>query len=103
MFKTREKDARVPQLVLRDNVIAYEVPLERGDTALASPHVRIVDCADNTILWFGAAPFPGPLPDTLQDCFAVVSGPAAEARWRELRQQWIAAHPQVARLAGEPG
>jgi hypothetical protein len=98
LFKTRNKDARVPKVVLRDNVIAYEVPRDRGSTALGSPHLRVTECANNTILWFGQGAFPGPIPDDLRGCFAVITGAEAERRWAALRQQWIGAHPEVARL-----
>ena len=98
LLKTRNKDARVPKLVLRDNVIAYEVPHDRGSTAFEAAHVRITECADNTILWFGEERFPGPVPDELSGCLTIVTGAAARRRWAALRQQWIDAHPEVARL-----
>jgi hypothetical protein len=88
----------VPKLVLRDNVIAYEVPRNRGSTALRSAHVRITECANNTILWFGHNQFPGPIPNDLSDCFTTVTGADAKRRWETMRQQWIDAHPESARL-----
>jgi hypothetical protein len=98
LLKTRKKDARVPELVLRDNVIAFEVPRDRGSTALRSAHVRVTECANNTILWFGEDPFPGPVPNDLSACFTIVTGAEAERRWAALRQRWIDAHSEVARL-----
>ncbi len=98
LFKTREKDGRVPRLVFRDNVVAYEVPYSRGTTTIGSAHVRITDCANNTILWFGTQRFPGPIPDDLRSCFTIVTGAEAVRRWAELRERWIGAHPDIARL-----
>jgi hypothetical protein len=98
LLKTRKQDARVPKLVLRDNVIAYEVPRDRGSTALRAAHVRITECANNIILWFGDGKFPGPIPDDLSGCFTIATGAAAQRRWATLRQRWIDAHPEVARL-----
>ena len=50
------------------------------------------------ILWFGEDPFPGPIPDNLQESFPILTGAEAERRWAALRQQWIDPHPEVFRL-----
>ena len=100
LIKTRGRDERVSQLVLRDNVLAFEAPAgnRRLDTKFNGPHVQIVDCANNTILWLGSGSFPGDLPAGWEDCFTVISGGEAQERWDRLRQQWIDAHPEIPRL-----
>ena len=97
IWKTRS-NAGVPKVVLRDNVIAFEVPRDRGVTSLTGANVDIIECANNTILWLGSGSFPGALPSGGEDCFRIVTGSQAQERWRELRQRWIDDHPNVARL-----
>jgi hypothetical protein len=99
----RESPVRVPRMVLRDNVVAYEVPgwwRGRGapPTSLKTGKVRVTECSNNTILWFGDGSFPGPIPDALSSCFKIVTGKAARDQWTSLRQQWIDAHPDIPRL-----
>jgi hypothetical protein len=99
-IKTRGRDDRVPMLVLRDNVLAFEEPAgnRKLDTRFNGAHVRIVDCANNTILWLGSGSFPGSLPNDREDCFTVIAGSEAQERWHSLRRQWIDAHPDMPRL-----
>lgn len=100
LIKTRSRDGRVPKLALRDNVLAFEPPPgnRRLQTKFDGPHVEIVDCANNTILWFGSGSFPGSLPRGWEHCFTVISGSEAQERWDGLRQQWIDAHLEIPRL-----
>jgi hypothetical protein len=100
LFKTRGRDGRVPKLVMRDNVLAFEPPAAGRtlDTRFNGPHVEIVDCANNTILWLGTGSFPGSLPDDWEDCFTVIGGSEAQERWDRLRQEWIDAHQGIPRL-----
>jgi hypothetical protein len=44
-----------------------------------------------------------PGPDDLSDCFTIVTGADAERRWAALRQHWIDALPEVARLRETQG
>lgn len=99
-FKTRGRDDRVPAIIMRDNVLAFEVPAERSsvNAHLYGPHVRITDCANNTLLWFGEGSFPDRLPAEWEACFTIITGSEARERWDRLRQEWIDAHPGVARL-----
>jgi hypothetical protein len=100
LIKTRGRDDRVPKLVVRNNVLAFEAPTEgrKLQTKFKGSHVDIVDCANNTILWLGSGPFPGTLPDDWEDCFTVIGGSEAQQRWDRLRAQWIDAHPAIPRL-----
>jgi hypothetical protein len=100
VIKTRGGDDRVPNLVMRHNVLAFDEPPggRKLQTKFNGRHVRIVDCANNTILWLGSGPFPGDLPAGREDCFTVISGSDAQERWETLRQQWIDAHPEIPRL-----
>jgi hypothetical protein len=97
VWKTRS-GAGVPKIVLRDNVIAFEAPRNRGVTSLTGVNVNIVECANNTILWLGPGAFPGEPPSGMQDCFRILTGTLGEERRRDLRRQWIADHPDIARL-----
>jgi len=99
-FKTRRRDARVPQLIMRDNVLAFEVPPGRRKMSVNfnGPHIRVIDCSNNTILWFGTGSFPAHLPSGWDECFTIISGDEAKQRWQELRQQWIDAHSEIPRL-----
>jgi hypothetical protein len=100
VFKTRGRDGRVPKLVMRNNVLAFEKPAEgrKLQTRFNGPHVEIVDCANNTILWLGSGSFPGSLPDDWEECFTIIGGSEAQERWDRLRMQWIDAHPDIPRL-----
>ena len=100
LIKTRGRDEHVSQLAMRDNVLAFEAPARNREvqTEFNGPHVRIVECANNTILWLGPGSFPGELPAGWEDCFTVISGSEAQQRWDGLRQQWIDAHPEIPRL-----
>jgi hypothetical protein len=99
-FKGAGRDDRFPKIVMRDNVLAFEAPAEnrKVNRSFDGRYLDIVDCANNTILWFGPDPFPDILPDDWEDCFTVISGSEARQRWGGLRQQWIDAHPEVPRL-----
>jgi hypothetical protein len=97
LWKTRGR-AGVPKIVLRDNVFAFEARRNRGVTSLTGVNVDIIECANNTILWLGPGAFPGELPSGMQDCFRILTDSLAVERWRDLRRQWIADHPDIARL-----
>jgi hypothetical protein len=99
-IKTRGGDGRVPMLAMRNNVLAFDAPAgsRRLQTKFNGPHVEMVDCANNTILWLGAGSFPGVLPDGWEECFTIISGSEAQERWDTLRRQWIDAHPDIPRL-----
>jgi len=99
-FKTQKRDGRLPSIVLRDNVRAFEVSpgRRRLGARFNCPHIRIADCANNTILWFGSGSFPADLPSGWDACFTIISGDEAKERWQTLRQQWIDAHPDIPRL-----
>jgi hypothetical protein len=85
---------------MRDNVLAFEVPADgrKVNTYFNGPYVRLTDCANNTILWFGSGSFPEPLPDGWEDCFTIITGSEARERWNTLRQEWIDRHPDIPRL-----
>ena len=99
-FKGFRRDDRVPKIVMRNNVLAFEVPSgnRKLHTDLGGPNTDIVDCENNTILWFGSGSFPDSLPYGQEDCFTVITGSEAQERWDALRQQWIDAHPDIPRL-----
>ena len=90
VFKTREKDARVPKLVLRDNVIAYEVPVHRRSTQLwspPSPVCRVRRQARSS----GSArtTFPARLPGAQRLLQRHHRREIPAARFGELRERWI--------------
>jgi hypothetical protein len=103
-LKTRAGDGRVPSFVLRNNVLAFEAPAGRRAVAARfnGSHVRITDCANNTILWLGPGSFPERLPSGWEECFTIISGDEARQRWETLRQQWIDAHPDIPSLEPAP-
>jgi len=99
-FKTRGRDGRVPAIIMRNNVLAFEVPAgsRKVSANFNGAHIRITDCANNTILWLGSGSFPEWLPEGWEDCFTIITGTEAQERWNLLRQEWIDAHPDIARL-----
>lgn len=100
LFKGSGRDDRFPSIVMRDNVLAFEAPpgTRKVYTGLNGRYLDLVDCANNTVLWFGADGFPDHLLDGWEDCFTVITGSEAQKRWNTLRQEWIDAHPDLPRL-----
>jgi hypothetical protein len=104
LFKVQPDDEDdIPQIVLRDNVIAY---MPSGAKNTLKSLGRIADhqstlpsqCSNNTILWLGSGPFPYSIPPNLRKCFSVIVGSQAQQRWEHERQAWIDAHPDIPRI-----
>jgi membrane-bound inhibitor of C-type lysozyme len=99
-FKVRQGDVdknKVPQLILRDNVFAFEEQGTRNPVFIGA-HVPVTECSNNTILWFGSGSFPKEIPKDLKNCFTIVTGSQAQQQWDTLRQEWIDDHPNITRI-----
>jgi hypothetical protein len=92
-----------PQLVVNNSIIALTnddpARYDRWRTGWA----KIKSCYNNQFLWLPDAPFPPtstfPKPPP---CFTIKTGAAARTIWNQARTAWIARHPEVARVAGDP-
>jgi hypothetical protein len=99
-FKVRQDDVdakKVPKIVFRDNIFAFEAQGTRNPLFIGS-HVPVTECSNNTILWFGSGSFPKEIPSSLESCFTVLTGSQAKQRWEQERQQWIDSHSDIPRL-----
>ena len=90
----------VPKFVFKDNVFAFGPKGNGAVWFLDASKVRITECANNTVLWLGEGRFPaaGTIPSKWKGCFKIVTGSKARTQWTKLRDQWIAAHPDVPKL-----
>ncbi|RST31435.1 hypothetical protein HMF7854_11735 [Sphingomonas ginkgonis] len=97
-----KSDERSPRLRVRHSIIAIEAA-----TTTTFPHSwrlgwsKLVDPADNWLLWLGDGPFPSALPQPPAG-FRLLSGEQARLFWAKARQGWIDCHPQLARLPNDP-
>jgi hypothetical protein len=104
LFKVQRKsEDALPQVILRDNVIAYAPSgaknnLKSLGRIAARQSTFTSQCSNNTILWLGSGPFPYEIPNNVRECFNIIVGIEAQQRWQQERQAWIDAHPDIARI-----
>lgn len=87
---------RSPQMVIRDTVFRADAVPYNGSLTLGGfdhdldpatePLSYLDDCSDNTMVWLGAGPFPGTLPD----CFTLTTDPTV---WDDAVADWHATRP----------
>jgi len=92
-----------PQLVVNDSIVAFEYYDNTRYDRWSMGWKKIKSCRNNQLLWLPDAPFPPhrnfPMPPS---CFTIKTGAAARAIWTTARATWIARHPEVARVTGDP-
>jgi hypothetical protein len=100
-FKIHEKYG--PSLVIENSVIAFEYYHPDRLAFWKSGWRRIKSCKNNYLLWLPDAPFPANkrFPRS-PSCFKLLTGAEARAKWDEVRSAWIADHPDVMRVKGDP-
>jgi len=64
---------------------------------LAPPPGKLVDCANNVMIWLGSGPFPEPLPLTFngRTCYTLMTGQAGLDYWNAAVARWRADHPSL--------
>jgi len=77
--------SKSPALALYSNVFFAERQGQVSADRMGIPPGKLVDCADNVMVWSGPGAFPAELPD----CFTVVDDPDV---WHEARARWIERH-----------
>src|SRR5205085_5114377 len=81
-----------PQIALYNNV--FRVDQNSNELYLAPPADKLVDCANNIMIWLGSGPFPEPLPATFngKPCFSLMTGQAGLDYWNTAVARWKASH-----------
>ena len=84
-----------PQLALYNNV--FRVDQNSSEPYLAPPPGKLVDCANNVMIWLGPGPFPEPLPLTFngRTCYTLMTGQAGLDYWNAAVARWQADHPSL--------
>ncbi len=77
-----------PRLALYRNVFMAEQLAQDPPERMGIPPGKLVDCADNIMVWLG----PGEYPAELPSCFTVVKDRSV---WDRARAEWIARHPEI--------
>ncbi len=81
-------DAAGPRLSIRSTV--FRADQDANTVGLAVPAGKLVDCANNTVVWLGAGPYPEKLPS----CFRVTRDRAV---WDRAVVRWKQAHGYLPR------
>ena len=84
-----------PKLALYNNV--FRADQNSHSLYLAPPPGKLVDRANNVMIWLGSGPFPEPLPLTFNGrlCYTLMTGQAGLDYWNAAVAQWKADHPRV--------
>lgn len=84
-----------PNLALFNNV--FRVDQNSSELYLAPPPGKLVDCANNVMIWLGSGPFPEPLPLTFngRTCYTLMTGQAGLDYWNAAVARWRADHPSL--------
>jgi len=96
-----------PKLALYNNVFRADQGSEEGNGAdmfMAPRPGKLVDCANNVMVWLGSGPFPETLPTTFngKPCFTLMTGAAGLTYWNNAVAQWQANHPTALADIGSP-
>ncbi len=91
----------MPPLEIRDCIFAFDKMTTgmRNRTRQAWAKTRVSE--NNELLWLSDEPFPENFPKP-PDGFTIYTGEEARERWETARLDWIARHPDVPRLPGDP-
>jgi hypothetical protein len=95
-------DTLSPQLALYNNV--FRVDQNSSEKYLAPPPGKLVDCANNVMVWLGSGSFPEPLPLTFngRTCYTIMTGQAGLDYWNAAVARWMADHPNLLPDIGPP-
>ena len=95
----KQGDSRNPTVDLIGNVFYIPKPFPGCHPArydvLPKPAGKI---EGNVVVWMGDGEYPFKHPG-----FKILSGPEGQAYWNKAKADWIARHPQVGRVKGDPG
>ena len=88
-------DTASPFLAIYNNV--FRVDQNSSELYLAPPPGKLVDCANNVMIWLGTGPFPEPLPLTFngRTCYTLMTGQAGLDYWNAAVAKWRADHPNL--------
>ncbi len=95
----KQSDPRNPNIELVNNIfyIPKPHPAQNPHRYSVVPQ-GLVHAEGNIVVWMGEGVYPFPHPG-----FKVISGPEGQAFWEQARADWIARHPKVGRVEGDPG
>jgi Big-like domain-containing protein len=88
-------DSTSPHLALYNNV--FRVDQNSVEPYLAPPPGKLVDCANNVMIWLGSGPFPVTLPLTFngRPCYTLMTGQSGLDFWNAAVAKWRADHPSL--------
>jgi uncharacterized protein YjdB len=102
-------DVMGPQLALYNNVFradskSWESSSDGIRETMAPPAGKLVDCANNVMVWLGPGAFPYSFPLTFngKTCFTIMTGQAGLDYWNNAVAQWNARHPTTLPDIGPP-
>ncbi|OHE88508.1 MAG: hypothetical protein A3G75_09575 [Verrucomicrobia bacterium RIFCSPLOWO2_12_FULL_64_8] len=95
----KQSDVRNPQVELVDNIFFIPRPFPGCEKNRYDVMPQGLKKAEgNIVIWMGDGRYPFAHPG-----FKVLSGTEGLAFWENARAEWIARHPGVGRVAGDPG
>ena len=89
-----------PLVVVDNTIIAFDTYTSTESSHWAWGWQRIRACTGNYLLYLKDGPLPTGFPAP-PSCFTVLTGAEARAMWEVERREFVEAHPQIDRLAGE--
>jgi len=95
IFEWGSEPATGPNLALFNNV--FRVDQNSSELYLAPPPGKLIDCANNVMIWLGSGPFPETLPLTFngRTCYTLMTGQAGLDYWNAAVARWRADHPSL--------
>jgi hypothetical protein len=81
-----------------DNIILIEGDEGKIKGGLEYSSGQLGECRNNVIIWLGSGDYPGDIPKD-ENCVRVIKDRSV---WDEARANWIANHPSVPTLPGDP-
>ncbi len=95
----KQGDPRNPKIELVNNIFYLPKPTrEVRMSRLSAIPQGLVHAEGNVVIWMGEGEYVLDHPG-----FTVLTGPEGQTYWDRARADWIARHPQVGRVHGDPG
>lgn len=108
LYKTRirqgfpiKADAAAQPIQIHDSVIAMDNSNSVSKKSRTIAWQKISECSGNLLLWMSDEPWPTSF-ERPPECFRLIQGEPARARWQRVRKNWIDCHPSMRRFGDDP-